>query len=319
MRIGQNPAKSIAHVPQPARITTAVLSYIPFLSGYYLESLDVLKACLESLWENTCRPYDLLVFDNASCPEVREYLLGAHQAGRIQYLVLSDRNVGKGGAWNFIFSAAPGEVIAYSDSDVAFAPGWLEASLQVLETYPNVGMITARPLRSSEEFYTRTLDWARATPGVELVKGQFITWETYQEHNDSMGVAPETARPWFDEGYEWRADYAGVQVHLGAAHFQFMGPKAALQSALPFQMDRPMGQVRSLDQKLNENGYLRLCTPQVYVRHLGNRLVSGRLPVREAPQAARPGLGRQLLSLPPVRRSLLKLYDLIFRLYYEHF
>jgi GT2 family glycosyltransferase len=187
MRVGQNPAKSIDHVPQPARVTVAVVSYIPFLSGYYAESLEVLRTCLNSLWENTPGPYDLLVFDNASCQEVREFLQVAHQEGRIQYLVLSDRNIGKGGAWNFIFQAAPGEIIVYSDSDVAFSPGWMEASLKILETYPNAGMVTARPLRSSEEFYTATLDWAHATPGVELVKGQFISWETYQEHNDSMG------------------------------------------------------------------------------------------------------------------------------------
>jgi hypothetical protein len=177
-------------------------------------------------------------------------------------------------------------------------------------------MVTARPLRSNEEFYTSTLEWARRTPGVELVKGQFISWETYQDHNDSMGVAPETARPWFDEGYEWRAVYQGVPVHLGAAHFQFAGRKAALQSMTPFQMDRPMGQVRSLDQKLNEAGYLRLCTPDVYVRHLGNRL--GAQPgLAGRSKQTRYSLGRRLLNLSPVRRSLLRLYDRIFRLYFD--
>ena len=84
MRVGQNPAKSIDHVPQPERVTVAILTYIPFLSGYYAESLEVLKTCLGSLWENTSRPYDLLVFDNASCPEVRGFLEEAHRQGKIQ-------------------------------------------------------------------------------------------------------------------------------------------------------------------------------------------------------------------------------------------
>ncbi|MCK4901517.1 MAG: glycosyltransferase family 2 protein, partial [Anaerolineales bacterium] len=105
MRVGQNPAKSINQVPQPQNITVAVITYIPFLSGFYTQSLDVLQICLESLWDSTNMPYDLLVFDNASCPEVRTYLQEAHQQERIQYLVLSDKNVGKGGAWNFIFQA----------------------------------------------------------------------------------------------------------------------------------------------------------------------------------------------------------------------
>ena len=74
MRTGQNPAKSIKHVAQPERVTVAVVTYIPFLSGYYTESLDVLKVCLDSLWHNTDMSYDLFVFDNASCSEVRDYL-----------------------------------------------------------------------------------------------------------------------------------------------------------------------------------------------------------------------------------------------------
>jgi len=123
MRVGQNPAKSIESVPQPQRITVAVVSYIPFLSGFYAQSLEVLKACLNSLWDTTGQAYDLMVFDNASSPEVQEYLVDAQRQGLIQYLVFSDKNVGKGGAWNFIFQAAPGEIIAYSDSDVRFAPG----------------------------------------------------------------------------------------------------------------------------------------------------------------------------------------------------
>ena len=48
MRIGQNPAKFVKEVAQPARVTVAVLNYIPFQSGFYAEALDVLKVCLES-------------------------------------------------------------------------------------------------------------------------------------------------------------------------------------------------------------------------------------------------------------------------------
>ena len=99
MRIGQNPAKAIDHVPEPARVTAAIITYIPFLNGYYEQSLEILKVCLGSLWQNTPQPYDLLVFDNASCPEVRAYLLDAQQQGKIQFLVASDQNIGKGGQW----------------------------------------------------------------------------------------------------------------------------------------------------------------------------------------------------------------------------
>ena len=91
-----------------------------------------------------------MVFDNGSCRETQDYLRGLQEQGQIQYLVLSDKNLGKGGAWNILLSGAPGEIIAYTDSDAYFYPGWLSRSVQLLETYPRVGMVTARPFRQNE-------------------------------------------------------------------------------------------------------------------------------------------------------------------------
>ena len=52
MRVGQNPAKFVKDVKKPERITVAVLTYVPFISGYYAEMLDVIKICLDSLIAN---------------------------------------------------------------------------------------------------------------------------------------------------------------------------------------------------------------------------------------------------------------------------
>ena len=108
MRAGHNPARYIEDVIQPAPITITLVNFIPYLIGFYEQSLQVLQASIDSLWENTPQPFDLLVFDNHSCPEVRVYLLEAHQKGLIQYLVLSEKNIGKMSAWNLMFSAAQG-------------------------------------------------------------------------------------------------------------------------------------------------------------------------------------------------------------------
>ena len=76
MRVGHNPARFVVKVPQPAEITVAVVNCIPFLSGYYEQSLEVLKAVVESLHatREPAHPYDVMVFDNRSCAEVRKYL-----------------------------------------------------------------------------------------------------------------------------------------------------------------------------------------------------------------------------------------------------
>ena len=77
-------------------------------------------------------PFDLMLFDNGSCEEVQQYFLDEFNTGNIEYLLLSQKNLGKGGAWNLLFGGAPGEIIAYTDNDVLFSKNWLKESVSLL-------------------------------------------------------------------------------------------------------------------------------------------------------------------------------------------
>ncbi len=318
MRIGQNPAKFVKDVARPERITVAVLNYIPFLSGFYADTLEVLKVCLERVRETADLPFDLLVFDNGSCEEARQYLLDEHQAGRIQFLILSEKNLGKGGAWNMILAGSPGEIIAYADSDVYFYPGWLSRSVQILETFPRVGMVTARPFRTREDFYSCTVEWGSQTEGVVLEHGALIPFETFREFDLTLGQSDAEIRTHYDQTEDVRLTYQGVQAFAGASHWQFVTYKSIIQEFLPFQMDRPMGQVRQLDQRMNEAGYLRLMVSDPLAQNMSNTLRG--VPGKTAGQAGKPAKSSRLTALldfPPLRRALLGLYDAIFRWYYD--
>ena len=148
-RAGRHPLKSqefFQTEQMHKRLTVTTVIYIPMLSGYWQEGFAVLKLFFQSLRDNTSEPYDLMVFDNGSCQEVQDYLLDLHRNGQIQYLTLSAYNLRKFGALNYLLMTAPGEFVAYADSDVYFLPGWWEKSLEALEIFPEVGKVTALPI-----------------------------------------------------------------------------------------------------------------------------------------------------------------------------
>jgi len=314
MRVGHNPARFVEKVAQPADVTVAMVNCIPFLSGYYEQSLDVLKVVLSSIQNSTPEPHDLLVFDNHSCREVREYLQSAYEQGTIQCLVLSDKNIGKIGAWNFMFGAVRGMYVVFADGDIGFRPGWLRASLDLFETFPNVGMVTARPLRSPMEYSTATLDWAHLqTPGIYEV-GQFLEWDCYWEHARSTGYSEEKAHKEYPKGRDHRLTFQGKTAFVGATHFQFMARNDLLRQIIPLPSEKPMRGERALDVAINDLGYLRLLTDQPYVWHMGNTLTDyARV---TTPARKRKPLLRWLLWLPFIRRPLLWLNNRIFRLYF---
>jgi glycosyltransferase involved in cell wall biosynthesis len=312
MRVGQNPIKSVESVAPPSPVTVVVISYIPFLRGYYAQGLDILNLCLDSLLANTDGDYDLLVFDNGSCKDVRDYLLAEQGKNNIQFLLLSEHNIGKPAAWNFALAASPGKYIAYADSDVIFYPGWLSASLKTLKDFPKAGMVTAMPILTPNKFSTATSKWAMKQRGLKVEKGHLLPWEDFWRHARSLGDSEEKARSFYYDNKIIRIDIKARRYFAGAAHFQFTAPKAALLNVLPIPAERPMGQVRLLDQAMDDAGYLRLCTDRWYVQHLGNQMPqpSDLVASLNVERADRKQNGRRsgIWGWPPLRKFLQWLY-----------
>lgn len=347
-RIGINPARGKISEYKPARVTVTCLTYIPDLSGYFEQRLEVLKLSLASLRAHTSPPFDLMVFDNSSCQPVVDLLRELVQAGQIDYLLLSRQNIGKIGALQILFSAAPGEIIAYHDDDIFFYPGWLEAHLKILEAFPQAGMVSGLPVRNATRHARQSLEHiaTQGAPGLSISYERRIPDEWEADWATSTGRDPQAhlqdTRSQQDMVLRLTAGVLPpppgtgiggeeiIEAIGGANHFQFVASKKILLQALPEQWSgKLMGHMVELDEAIDNMGCLRLSTSQRFTRHMGNTLSQAIL--QEAQRLDLPATGQPkpiqkqaaatkkhwLLRIPGARRVFLATYKRLFDILYR--
>lgn len=341
-RIGINPARNKLSAYLPARVSVCLITYIPEESGYFEHRLKVLKLVFASLEAHTTRPYDLLVFDNSSCSAVIQYLQILKDAGLIDYLILSQQNIGKIGALRVLFQAAPGEIIAYCDDDIFFYPSWLEAHLQILENIPQAGMVSGVPVRNAAHHANQSLEKLSKNPSEEfqVLYERRIPDEWENDWAVSTGRdahAHLSATKQDQDMVIQKKDSQGKILceAIGAAnHFQFVGWRNHLLKALPDQWSgKLMGAMIELDEAVDQLGYLRLSTVQRYVRHMGNTISPEMLQTAQSFNLINPGnqeiiqmadttgqrSGKKrskLLLIPGSRRILSWIYHRLFKILY---
>ena len=273
-RYGMNPARNKNISYAPSRVTAAMMTYIPNLEGYFTHRLEVLKLSLESLIKSLDGQTDIMVMNNGSCSQVKDYLDRQLKMGKIDYLIHSRRNLGVIGGFKILFNAVPGEIIAYSDDDVLYYPGWLDAHLKILDSYPGTGMVSGAPVGfSSEHAVTAIKDFIEA----EQANLTLIEKPRVDEWEESWAIS--TGRP-ADEHLKAIKDipnkhliYKGVEAVQSAKHFQFITPKQVICEAFtPDWSGSLMDGLVALDESVDGLGYLRLTTPVRYARHIGNTI-----------------------------------------------
>lgn len=272
-RIGMNPNRDHKTTYHPARVTLAMLTFLPEETGYFEHRFESMRISLESLIANTPLPYDLLVFDNGSCARMVDCLRGMRDAGKIQYLFLSSRNIGKLGALRFIFNAAPGEIVAYTDDDVFFLPGWLDEHLKIIDTYPNVGSVCGLYMRPLMVYGIRSTMKFIQRPDVSVERGMLLPPEMEQHYIDHMGRTQESYLAETKGLEDITVTYKGVQAFVSAGHHQFVALRRVILEALPKDWSGElMGRMRDLDNEVDRLGYLRFCTRNFLTRLTGNAL-----------------------------------------------
>jgi GT2 family glycosyltransferase len=108
---------------------------------------ELLRACLESLAQQTHPSYEVFVVDNASTDGSAELVEEIRASYPVPLsLIRSQANLGFCAGNNLGFSAAEAELIALLNNDAEAEPGWLLALDQAMSTNEYVGMTASKIL-----------------------------------------------------------------------------------------------------------------------------------------------------------------------------
>ena len=272
MRVGKSPTRKTTTKQELHDITCTMLVHIPNTIGYYEQRIEIFDACIRSMVKNAGVEHNVIVFDNASCTEAADKIDDLQEEGIIDVVVRSRVNIGKPSAMRWLFWIAPGEIIAYSDDDMFFLPGWLDESIKVLEHFPNVGCVSAYPFRPQaqvvENLNVSTLKWAEEHAVVTredhipewwnrlTILGVGRDWNEYVKMSGDL--------------LEYVVEYEGMKALIQGHHCQFIGRRVNLISVPDGGTDKLMGNMLLFDKLMDNMGLLRLNTYGGYAMHVGN-------------------------------------------------
>jgi hypothetical protein len=268
MRKGINPRKLDGALTPllPHRVISPV--YVPNAEGFFAHAAEVLKLFLDSLVLTTRGRASVTIISNAATPEVRALLQSYEQDGLIDQLILNSQNRGKLDA---ILGAARGSFepfITFTDSDVLFRPGWLQAIDELFDAFPEAGFVSPVPNPTLTYFCTSTTilsAWLRGELSFERVVPELDLWRFAHsiERPGMFGTDMMQAQMVI------RRNHAAACV--GAGHFvftvrrelmNFMPTRASLRSL--------SGDSQWLDRPVERLGAWRLATTRAYAYHMGN-------------------------------------------------
>ncbi|NBC30454.1 MAG: glycosyltransferase, partial [Spirochaetes bacterium] len=207
------------------------------------------------------------------------YLLDEEARGRIEFLTFSRYNLRKFGAVKFLLGAAPGEIISFADSDVYFRPGWLEASIRVLEAFPEAGQVSALPtIDRMWEHCDNTRAAVQGREDLQVEKGDGLVPARYvHAHRVSIG---KTVRQ-YDQSVGPREDIrirrGDTSAYVSAQDFQFTTTRDVVDTLGTLQIeseDEFYDPIYSpvFEKRVDEKGFWRLSTERYLIHHIGNRL-----------------------------------------------
>jgi len=262
MRNQQGPNKNLVPLPPPPFVSACVVTHYRKEHPYHAKRMEVVKLCFDSMIAGLQgSDYELLIWDNDSTPEFREMLRGYKPQ-----VLIESVNVGAHNARRYLAEIARGEILCMADDDIVFHPEWLSLQLEVLTTFPNVGLVSGSPYRPAFQWG----DGPEIPAGIKVHKGQIIPEQWIKDACASVGVDYAVTMAFQLRGVnDVLLELNGVKAFNHGHHMQLLAKRDIIK---PFF--EPSKFFLAHGRKLNEDvmaaGMLQLTTFRRTALHIGN-------------------------------------------------
>ncbi len=261
MRTSLNPYKDNVLLPKPPLISACIVTHYGN-DKYHANRMEVVQLCLDTMIAGLQgSDYELLIWDNGSTPEFREMLRGYNA-----HVLIESVNVGAHNARHHLANIARGEIVIMSDDDLLWHPEFLSIQMEILTTYPNVGLVSGSPYRWAFAWNQSGLlvpDEAKITTG-KLIPEQYV-----RDACASVGQ-DYTATTWGTQAIEdVLLEYKGVKAWCHGHHMSFMARREVIK---PFMKPSKyyLAHGRLLNEEIMAAGMLQLTSYRRTSIHCGN-------------------------------------------------
>ncbi len=261
-RLGMNPNRTKTAAPIP-RIVLTVITHLPNQEGYHQHRLEVIKTCLKSMRVHADMPHAIAIWDNGSCPELREWLSKVYQPD----FLITSHNVGKTQARLMLAKMFAGHIIACADDDIYFERGWLKPQVDLLCNFPNASCVTGYPVRTSFRWGNQNTKLWGSVHG-KMKSGRFIPDKWEEDFAVSIGRDIQEHKRMTVADVDYLVEWKGIKAYATSHHCQFVA--RANDVLIATQKDNGMmSDEKPFDIEMDRLG-LRLSTTERLTRHMGN-------------------------------------------------
>lgn len=275
MRIGTNPEKENKNIIVENYHRIIIPVYIPHFEGYFKETFEVFKLCIESLLKTVHTKTRITIYNN-NCHQIVKDFIDEQYEGSIyiDQVFHSKVNLGK---INAILASSKGNLeplFTITDADVLFKQGWQAAVEDVFVKFPEAGMVSPVPSSKALTNHTSTT-WFYGFLKGKLEFQNVLDPEAMHKFDLSLGNKELMYKPIHLQKYLVLKNKSNSgEVVMGCGHFvatlkRDVFDKGTSEPAFIKIVGGVEG--KFIDIPNDKLGYLRVATKANFAYHMGNK------------------------------------------------